>query len=306
MIRESIFSVLLLAGFLQFNSHGQEAIEPQSLFPGNGAFEGWNRMDSDSEYSGETMEDWLGAMTDLYLEYGVERIFVARYVDEKATKITLETFWLKEPASAWGLLTMNSSGKGTPDTLGDVSVLYDHYVHLVKGACYIKSTTSRKTEASIQTIRQMGSYAAARIDQNAKKPALLLALELDNEPIMYGKFFKGQRGLAEIIDFGHGSVAGFMEGAVVRKEAVYHFAFRYKDERSRREWFASAKGKMKMNQRFSDYTMQGEGFTVLDRNNNTFTFEPYKNYILVVKNNDPVAVGQTFKRMRSNLERLIR
>lgn len=306
MMRIIFFSVLLLVDFLHYNGHAQENIGTQSLFPDSGVFEGWNRTDSIVVYSGERLQEWLGEMTDLYLEYGVERILVARYANEKATEITLEIHTLKEPASAWGLLTMNSSGKGSPDTLGDVSVLFDYYVHLVKGPYYIKSTTSRKTDASVKMIRQMGSYAAARIDQHAKKPALLLALEQGNEPFMYGKFFNGQRGLSEIIDFGHGSIAGFREGAVVRKEALYHFAFRYTDERERREWFASAKGKMKMNQRFSDYNPQGEGFTVLDRNNNTFTFIPYKNYILVVKNNDAAEAGRTFERMQSNLDRLIR
>jgi hypothetical protein len=151
----------------------------------------------------------------------------------------------------------------------------------------------------------MCEFSDSKIPDHAKRPYVLLAFEFDDLEITDQKYFRGQVGLNEIFEFGHGSIAGFDEGGSGRQGEKLFFLLSYSDERKRREWFASARGKVKMeqNQRFTDYQLNDDGFTAKDKNGVTFSFKPWKSYIFILRGYNWSEGQAVFDRMAANLDK---
>ena len=79
------------------------------------------------------------------------------------------------------------------------------------------------------------------------------------------------------------------------------FVFKYDDERKRREWFASCKGKMYTSRKFSDFVAMEDGFTVKDKNGVTFAFKPYKQFFIVVRGKAWEEAKPLFEAMMKNI-----
>lgn len=283
----------------------QEKAATPALFPGDNQFEGWILKDSILVFSGERLYLHVDEAAGLYSEFGYVRSFQADYRDSLANRIQLNVFEMLDADAAWGIFTMNSSGKGQHVEVGNVAILYDYMIHFVKGNYYVRCVTSNNDPAHIDLLMRFATFISSEINTVAKKPALLSAFEFSEMQPQQLKFFKGQLGLNDIFEFGHGSIAGFDQGASSRYEEKMYFVFAYSGERKRREWFASARGKMNMNQRFSDYTAVDEGFTAIDRNGTVFSFTPYKNVILVVRGYSWKEAQAVFSEMKANLDRVL-
>lgn len=283
----------------------QEKTDSSTLFPESDHFEGWALKDSIHIFTRDNLFDHVQESTDLYNEFGTVISYQAIYTNPKAVRIKLDIFEMEHPDDAWGIFTLNSSGKGQADEIGDISILYDYYIHLVKGPFYIKCTTSKNDDEYKELIRQFGLFASEQIPTTAKEPAILKAFEFKDFVVKEKKYFKGQIALSDIYEFGHGTIAGFEQGASSRSEGKMFFIFSYSSERKRREWFASVKGKMNMNQRFSDYQQVETGITALDRTGNVFAFYPYKNFIFVVKGYTWEEAVGIFGIMATNLDSAI-
>jgi len=296
-----IIIALLLMPALDINA--QNETESLALFPESDMFDGWTLKDSVQVYFGNELYNHVGETSGLYGEFGFIKSMMGVYTNATAVKIQLDVFEMTAPDASWGIFTMNSSGKGQAKQVGDISKMYDYYIHFVKGNYYIRCTTSVNDSVYLNMIMQFGEFVESKIGTTAKKPAVMLAFNFENRIVSQEKYFKGQIGLNEVFEFGHGSIAGFKEGASSRYQEKMFFVFSYADERKRREWFASAKGKMKMNKRFSGLEMTGDGFMAKDKNGNDFLFKPYQKFILIVRGYDRQEGEQVFKRMENNLDK---
>jgi hypothetical protein len=215
---------------------------------------------------------------------------------------------MKGPNGAWGIFTMNSSGQGTEAEVGDVAMQFDHFIHFVKGRYYVRCTSSNSEEAYMQYVMAFCGWVADEIQGHAKLPVVMKAFEFEDIEVDKEKYFMGQLGLNEIFDFGHGTFAGFSDGASCRSGDKMFFVLAYADERKRREWFASARGKVKMsqNQRFSEYRLEEEGFTALDRNGHMFAFRAYKKFVLITKGFGWREATEVMDEMASHLDEATR
>ncbi len=277
--------ILVLALLIPLAAAAQDAAGLRDLYPGDGRFEGWALKDSVKVYVPDYLYVHVGEASGLYLEYGTLLSSEALYTDPAAARIVLEVFEMNRPEGAWGIFTMNSSGQGKEVEVGDIALQYDHYIHLVKGNYYIRCTSSSRDEEHMQFVMAFCSWVSDKIPVHAKRPPIMQAFEFDDLGVDSEKYFMGQVGLNEVFDFGHGTFAGFSEGASGRSSDKQFFVLSYANERTRREWFASARGKVKMsqNQRFSDYRIEEDGFTALDRNGNMFAFRPFREFVLITR-----------------------
>ena len=141
-----------------------------------------------------------------------------------------------------------------------------------------------------------------KISINGKKPQLTQAFYLPGFEITNVKYITGIIGLNNIFNFGHGSIASFSEGIYGKWEDKFLFVFAYEDGRKRREWFASAKGKMQMSKKFSNYTAIYDSFSVTDKAGSLFSFKPYSKYILVVKGLGLEEANAVFEKIQANLD----
>ena len=297
-------SLVLLTVLVLRIGTAQEKPDPITLYPADNQFDGWVLKDSVRTYVPNDLYLQVGEVAGLYTEFGIRKSLEGIYANEKAERIILEVFEMNDPKGAWGIFTMNSSAKGQNISLGDTATKYDYYLHFVKANYYFHCTTSNKSPESFQVLTAMASSMAEQITGHAKKPYIMLAFQFDNMDVTRERYFKGQIGLNEVFDFGHGSIASFDEGAGCRFEDKMFFVLAYSDERKRREWFASARGKFKMsqNQRFTDYKMMEDGFTAKDKNGSLFAFKPYGKFILITGGYTWNEGGEIFKKMEANLD----
>lgn len=293
--------VCLLISIFTF---GQDASDISKLFPPDNTFEGWTLKDSIEVFSGDDLFYYINGGADIYLEYGFVQVAHCNYLDSTAAKIHLEIYEMVDNNAAYGIFTMNSSGKGNKISLGEAGFLYEYYLHYYIGNYYIRCNSSKKETQMIEAMQFIAAFPAGLITEENEKPALIQALDIDEFQFTQIKYFEGQLGLNNIFNFGHGSVAGFNEGLSARMDDKMIFVFAYTNDYKCREWFASAKGKMQMSRKFSDYKVEEGGFTVKDKSGNLFSFKSYGRFYVILKGYSWDDAGPIFEKIKSNLDNI--
>jgi len=282
---------------------GQNQIETKSLLPEDGNIPNWNIKDSTEIYFGEDLFMYINGGADLYLEYGFEEVATGRYVNYKNNNILVDIYKMNSIDAAYGIFTLSSTSKGKPMSLGDQSLLYDYYLDLLKGPYFMRFTANNKDNGMIDTLVLFAKEIIPKISINGKKPQLTQTFQLPGMEISNVKYISGIIGLNNVFNFGHGSVAGFSEGLYAKSDDKLLFVFSYEDDRKRREWFASAKGKMQMSKKFTNYLAIDDGFTVTDKSGNYLSFKPYTKYMLVIKGLGWEEARPIFEKMQQNLDK---
>lgn len=294
-----LLTILIHFGYL--NAFPQENNFRASFFPLDNEIEGWILKDSVHIYSSKNLYLQVGELSGLYNEYGIIRSMESIYTGLASARIIIELFESSDTQGAWGLFTVNAPINGSWLDLGDIALRDEYSIHFVKGNIYVQCTsTDFKANASII---QFGEFISNNIPGHSKKPTAFQAFDFEDIEVDEERYFQGQIGLNEVFDFGHGSIAGFKHGAASKFMETRFFVFTYSDERKRREWFASTKGKMRMdqNQRFFNYELAGEGFSVNDRWGNLWIFKPHGKCILVVMGFERHDADLLFEEMIVNL-----
>jgi hypothetical protein len=299
MMKQLFFWIVSLVSALGM---GQEQKDIRLLFPEADFLSAWTIKDSIEVYSGDNLFNYINGGADIYFEYGFNEVATARYINYASNNIHVDVYKMSDINAAYGIFTLNSSAKGVPLELGDQSYRYDYYLDVWKGPYFMRFTTNRKENGMMDTLLIYSKFIVSQISLKGKKPQLTTAFRLPGIEIKQVKYFKGSIALNNIFNFGHSSIAGFQEGIYGRWEDKRLFVFLYPDQRERREWFASAKGKMQMNRKFSNYTIIEDGFIVADKSGTYFSFKPYSKYILVVKGMDWEDSKKIFDPIQSNLD----
>ncbi|MCB0804509.1 MAG: hypothetical protein KDC05_01850 [Bacteroidales bacterium] len=293
-----ILFFFILIGFAGIS---QNIMEPKDLIPANDEIVNWQLIDSVNTYTDEDLYMYINGGADLYLEYGFNKLGSCKYRNRLASKIILEVYQMKNDAGAFGVFTINSSGKGKKIEIGNEAVQYDYYLHFWKQNYYVRCASTVKSEGVIDTLQQLAKQVASKIELPGKKPELFVLFNKTGYPFKQVKYFKGQVALANIFNFSHGSVAGFNEGISGKLDDKMVFVFSYENEKQRREWFASLKGKMNMSMLFDQYTTVEDGFTVKDRMGIMLSFKPVGKYILAIKGMDWPEAQPVFEKTSTNL-----
>jgi len=275
--------LIYIAFFVSLTLFAQSHKEAKLLLPDVKEDNNWRIKDSVEVYSGDDLFMYINGGADIYLEYGFEEVATCKFLNNAAKYIHIDIYRMKDDPAAYGIFTLNSTSKGKPLEIGAGSFLYDYYLDFWKGPYFVRCTSSKKEVGLMDTLQMFARSIEDKIDPIGKVPKLTQAFQLSNYEINKLKYIKGSIGLNNIFNFGHGSISGFNEGLIGKWEDKQLFVFAYDYDRKRREWFASAKGKMQMNKKFSDYIVVEDGFTVKDKAGNFVCFKPYKKFIIVVK-----------------------
>jgi hypothetical protein len=278
-----MFRTLITAILTVFFIHVYSQDNIKSLLPGGNPIGNWLQKDSIEIYSGDDLFYFINGGADVYLEYGFNQVAVGRYQNPSANTIQVEIYEMEDTDGAYGIFSLNSLETGKKQDIGDLSFLYDYNIDIWKGKYLIRSNVARKDEGVMDTLLIFARDIEQKIETSGSLPKILQTIDFDDQTLYQVKYVRGQIALSNIFNFGHGSIAAFNEGVTGRFEENAVFVFEYKDEWNRREWFASANGKMQMSRFFSDFEVAGDGFTLRDRAGNPLSFKPYKRFIMVIK-----------------------
>lgn len=296
--------ILLICGHSTW-TNGQVSGDHMDIFPPDQKLSGWNLKDSITVYDGKNLYEHVGDLTGLYMEYGVRSSSRAIYTDKKDQKISMQAFLMINPESAWGLFSISDTNVLERNSIGDVSAFCLGSLIFAKGDWFIIISCADKGRAINRYMKEFAEYTEERIHVIGKEPVLLKSLMIsENKPDDLTLFF-GQEGLSSIVDFGHGTIAGFEKGAYGRYDEEQLFIISYKSDKARREWFASAQGKLNMSTYFTDFSRVEEGMTAIDKNQKPYSFRPYRQFILVVGGRDWQEASVLFDELINNLDELI-
>ncbi|MCB2219155.1 MAG: hypothetical protein KQI35_02085 [Bacteroidetes bacterium] len=298
------FTGLLLIVFMSFSRGLYAQQEIIKLLPDSDVLGNWTIQDSAETYHDEDLYLYINGGADVYLEYGFEKVVTCRYKNPAANRIHLEIYQMKDIDAAYGIFTLNSTFKGQPMDLGGLSYRYDHYMDVWKGNCFIRCTLTRKEEGAQDTLKMITQSIVDKIEIEGKIPLIKHILDIEGAELRDIKYMRGQIALNNVYNFGHGSIAAFDEAISAKTGDQWYFVFKYDDDRNRREWFASAKGKMHSHRKFTDFVAIEDGFTVKDKYGKTFSFKPYRQFFMVAIGLDWNEAQSVFEQMQTNMDRL--
>jgi hypothetical protein len=293
--------ILFVTIFSFSNCFSQENTEIMDLLPVDGYFSNWKIKDSVEIYNGENLFSYINGGADIYLEYGFDKVVSCKYRNLTATEIHLEIYKMTSDTAAFGIFSLSSSGNGISIDQGTKAYLYDYYLDFWKGQYFVRCTFNKKDTLLLDTLQMFAQYTAKKIMVKGTEPWLTNVFKIDNFEFINIKYITGIIGLGNVFNFGHGAIAGFKEGVVGYCKDKMLFAFSYSDDRKCREWFASAKGKMQMNQKFLDIVQKENGFTISDKGGINYCFVPYKRFMIILRGMEWEQAQPVLDQVRKNL-----
>jgi len=272
------FFLSILHGF------GQEDNIGIPFIPDIDQFKNWKAKDSVEVYSGDNLFNYINGGADLYLEYGFKDVTIIKYLNYQAESIKIELYRMDSDSSAFGIFSISSSANGIPVNAGNKGILYDYHLDFWKGEYFVRCIASIKEKSIRDTLQIFAGLVDASIHSDGREPIFVGACNKANPEFINSKYVVGLTGLGNVYNFGHGAIAGFKEGVIGYKGDKILFTFKYDNDFKCREWFASAKGKMQMNRRFTDFVQKDSGFTIKDNKDMiSFCFIQLKKYMVIIK-----------------------
>lgn len=296
-----LYLITIIVHAFCFPSFCQKEFKINDLLPGSGEFENWKVKDSIEIYTGENLFSYIDGGADIYLEYGFKEVASCKYTNFASSSFRIEVYKMTSDSAAFGIFTINSSEKGKPVDLGNKALLYDYYLDFWKGSYFVRCTSGQRDNGLMDTLKLFAGYVNDKIMETGREPKLTNVFRVDKTEFRNIKYITGIIGLGNVFNFGHGAIAGFREGVIGYSDDKILFTFSYPDDRKCREWFASAKGKMQMNQKYSDYTQMENGFTIKDKSGSSFCFIPYKRFIIIIKGMGWEEAQPLLEQIRKNL-----
>ena len=272
-----IIAIVALSNILQAQD------DMKNLIPGKDDIRNWTIKKPAETYSTGNLYSFIPNETDLFVEYGFEEAATCTFRNYMANTVRIDIFKMTSDDAAFGIYSFKSLPVNKPSDLGDRSALYDYYVDVWKGKYYYRVTANNKHYGMIDTLLLMAEYVDGKITGKGEKPLLATVME-DSLRYINVKYLKGIVALDQIYAFGHGSVVGFNEAVVGKKERLQVFIIGYKDGRKAREWIASARGKFKhYDDLYSNFQLHDTGWSIDDKTGTPVSFMPYGKYLLIIK-----------------------
>lgn len=280
---------------------GQEKSDIIKMLPESGQIKDWHFKDSISVFNGENLFSLIDGGADIYLEYGFDKVGSCKYINPASNYIHAEIYQMTSDSAAFGIFSINSSGKGNSIALGDKAWIYDYYLDFWKGQYFVRCTAGNKGGGIMDTLQMFAFFIDGKIAGNGKAPLLTNVFTNDITEFHHLKYFTGIIGLGNVYNFGHGAIAGFSEGVAGYSEGRMLMVISYTDSHKAREWFASAKGKMQMNKKYLDYALRENGFTIKDKAGINFCFVSHSRFMIILKGMEWEEAQPLLEQIRKNL-----
>lgn len=296
--------IIIVFVFSSLLAIGQIQEDIKELLPENHELPGWEIRDSIEIYTGDNLFNFINGGADIFLEYGFEEAIKCDFINSISKQIRCEIYRMSDDSAAFGIFTFNSSVKGMPADVGTKALLYDHYIEVWKDVFFLRCISENQDIDFTDTLILFADLIGKKIAAQGKMPALTGVFNLEGFSVEKIKYLRGSIALNNAFNFGHGTMAGFREGITANLGEKMLFTFVYKDDFKCREWFASAKGKMQMNQKFFDLSTIGAGFSLKSKSGESFCFKPYKRFIIVIKGMTWEEAMPVIAQLEINLDKL--
>jgi len=305
-----IFLWLVLFSSLVFSLNCQTASSPKEkglsyILPTANEINNWQRYLEFQEYKGEDLFFYINGGAEIYQEFGFERIIVQDYQNPNGRSASLEVYKMSSPASAYGMYTFKSSGKGQELNVGHGCKLQDYYLNFWKGQ-YLVTITG--FDAEIETIEGLKSIAIAvdkklRTQTDAKMPVTYSRLPQEDLDMQSVKYFKGNLGLVNSYPFANTDIFKIEEGIKGTFAGGYDiYILEYKDTEASNRAFDSAKQDLKATVKYQNVTFDQDRIDLEDASGIRIVVVPHLTFMLIVLGaNSPEQANQILENLKLTL-----
>ena len=153
----------------------------------------WTKAGTPRVIDAKTIFEYMDGAGEMYLAFGFDRLEVTEYkAADKPGALTVEVYFMKSPADAFGLLSQDWGGEpvkltpGKPNPPGSIApavrALYGGgLLRLCAGPLYARITAERETPASREAVIALGKAVAIGREFTAE-PVLLDGLPSNVDP----------------------------------------------------------------------------------------------------------------------------
>ena len=194
-----------------------------SLVPPADALAGWSRPDAPKIFAGDGLFELIDGGAELYREYGFRQVVSWRLENASRSGLQLEIYEMTDAAAAFGVYSLQLSGKATPIALGQEGALFDYYLVFWSGPYVVSITGSRPTDDVRSAVRQAAQLLADRMPKNGSLPSWFALLPAQGR--LYRQYFRGRIGLSNIDRPPLGDLVESTEGLCGTYPGVRWFVF---------------------------------------------------------------------------------
>jgi hypothetical protein len=255
------------------------------LLPAANEIDNWKRYLDFEEYKGEDLFFYIDGGAEIYHEYGFERVIVQDYKNPNGRSASLEVYKMNSPASAYGIYTFKSSGKGQKLNLGHECKLQDYYLNFWKGQYLVTITGFDAEEETIDGLKSIAISVDKKLlsQADARVPVLYSRLPQEDLDVQSVKYFVGNLGLVNSYPFANTDIFKIqkgIKGTYVRGYDIY--ILEYKDAETSQMAFDSAKNEFKASVKYQNVAVGQDRIELEDDSGIRIAVQPYRTFILVV------------------------
>jgi len=263
----------------------------------------WQPTGSPEKAVGEDLFLLINGGAEIYHEYGFKQTIMQSYENENGKSINLEIFEMENPASAYGIYSFKTSGRGKEIPLGDKASLEDYYLNFWKGNFLVTITGFDSEQETIDGLITIAKVINSKIKSKGQIPLLIRLLPEENLRKSGVKYLKGNLALFNNYEFGTGDLFGLNEGVIGDYDQYKVFIFKYDDKNESEKWFENAKNNIKSNARFDiyDISLYSE-YSVFGRKEDRIFMKLYYEYIIIVVGTMTTKTNKIIEKVQSKIK----
>jgi len=200
----------------------------------------WSPQGTPQRYRGEDLFLYIDGGAEIYHEYGFKQVIARDYRDRKDRTITLEIYEMASPESAFGMFTFKSSGRGSPESIGQDARLEDYYLNFWEGTCLVTVVGLDELAETREGILQIARAAEAKMRLTGTRPSVAETLPPEWKTSSRLVYIKGVLGLNNIYPFFPGDIFRFREGIAAERDKGKMFILAYPSAEEARRRFGEA------------------------------------------------------------------
>lgn len=279
------------------------AAEPilEDLFdylPASGEVSGWEPDGAPKTYHGDELFMMINGGADIYHEYGFDQVVRETYMDAEGRSVNLEIYRMKSPAAAYGIYSFKAGEGGAPMAIGQEARLQDYYLNFWKNDLLVTVIGLDSDPQTVQGVAALAKAVDGRIAGTGKTPDLADRLLGATPGFADAKYVRGPLGVMGSYVFDTENIFRVREGMIGRIGNCKVFAFRYDDSREGTAVLEKAVEAFETGSRFTVQSLQGDRYTMVDRDKAVVMIGRIGRYIAVV-------IGQNRDEVNDVLDRLI-
>lgn len=295
-----ILNIIIWVNFQSMaQSNSIKALKPKSF-----ELQGWKETGS-SYFSANNLTDLFKQEAKYYQEFGFSEALSVKYNNSDAHKMQIDIICMKDAAAAYGIFSFYRNVSNQTMNIGQGSLKSDYYLFFWKDKYFIKLSSEQKEENIQISMIYLARLIDLRIKNKGNLPEISLVLPRGNLSEQGVAFLRGNLALSRSYPFDERNIFKLNSGAVGHYKDYKIFTFQYQSVTSCSQTFNDVLLKLKTNNRFGNFSGQGDKFVMYDQQNNRITINKYKKYILISIGPANIDLSNDIKLVRRNIDKLL-